>query len=165
MKVESNFKKLNNCDLATKRLNISLPEGHSAVSWGSDNPSPWIYPNGTVLMLSRKYNGTRAKAHEEPHDTIWLIRAPSFRGPYELVFDRPVFANETFNEEDPCLWCVLIIDACILLLVYALSLQDGPPRPLPRSFPFHPWPRLVRRWIELALGRRQEGMGHEHSWS
>jgi hypothetical protein len=40
----------------------------------------------------------------EPHDTIWLARAPSWRGPYEFVYDRPVFEGENFNEEDPCIW-------------------------------------------------------------
>ena len=86
-----------------ERVNVTSPPG-SPLSWGSDNPAPYIFPNGTVLMLTRKYNGTRAKAHQEPHDTIWLVRAPSFDGPYEFVFDRPVFAGESFNEEDPCQW-------------------------------------------------------------
>jgi hypothetical protein len=87
-----------------QRLNLTLPPGHTPVGWGYDNPAPWIFDNGTVLMLSRKYNGTAAHAHIEPHDTIWLVRADSFKGPYELVFDRPVFEHENFNEEDPCLW-------------------------------------------------------------
>merc|ERR1712203_1342869 len=52
-------------------------------------------------MLTRKYQNPK---YGEPHDTIWLVRAPSFKGPYEFVFDRPVFENETFNEEDPDLW-------------------------------------------------------------
>ncbi len=86
------------------RVNVSLPPGHSPMGWGYDNPAPFIFPNGTVLMLTRKYNGTAAKLHIVPHDTIWLVRAPSFEGPYELVFDRPVFESEQFNEEDPCIW-------------------------------------------------------------
>ena len=79
--------------------------------------------NGSILMLTRKYNGTRRPdgKYYEPHDTvrrslhatvlscakiprrggmsltwwlsnavaqIWLVRADSFRGPYEFVFDR-----------------------------------------------------------------------------
>merc|ERR1711871_1363001 len=86
-----------------ERLNISLPPGLS-VSFGNDNPAPYIFPNGTVLMLIRYYNSTRAKNHIEPHDTIYLVTAPSFRGPYSLVFNRPVFKDENFNEEDPVLW-------------------------------------------------------------
>jgi len=86
-----------------RQVNISLPPGHS-VLWGADNPAPFIFDNGTVLMLTRKYNGTAHKMHIEPHDTIWLVRAPSFKGPYELVLNRPIFVNESFNEEDPFLW-------------------------------------------------------------
>eukprot|EP00041_Stephanoeca_diplocostata_P009712 m.151419 g.151419 ORF g.151419 m.151419 type:complete len:397 (-) comp17859_c1_seq5:204-1394(-) len=86
------------------RVNFSLPPGHTAVGWGNDNPAPFIFDNGTVLMLTRKYNHTRATKHEEPHDTIWLVRADSYKGPYTLVFDRPVFTDENFNEEDPCIW-------------------------------------------------------------
>eukprot|EP00040_Diaphanoeca_grandis_P004362 m.28339 g.28339 ORF g.28339 m.28339 type:complete len:412 (-) comp15902_c0_seq1:204-1439(-) len=86
------------------RINFTLPAGAKSVSYGSDNPAPYIFENGTVLMLSRKYNGTK-DAHGnyyKPHDTIWVVRAQSFKGPYELV--GPAFPNETFNEEDPCLW-------------------------------------------------------------
>eukprot|EP00039_Didymoeca_costata_P016025 m.279947 g.279947 ORF g.279947 m.279947 type:complete len:381 (-) comp16323_c11_seq86:228-1370(-) len=86
------------------RLNITLPADAKPLSWGSDNPAPFIFPNGTVLMLTRKYNSTRAKHGPQPHDTIWLVRAPSFKGPYEFVFDHPVFVNESFNEEDPCIY-------------------------------------------------------------
>ena len=63
------------------RVNVSLPPGHTPVGWGTDNPAPFIFENGTVLMLTRKYNGTAAKLHIVPHDTIWLVRAPSFKGP------------------------------------------------------------------------------------
>jgi len=82
-----------------QRVNFSLPPGHTTVSWGSDNPAPFIFANGTVLMLTRKYNRTAAKLDIQPHDTIWLVRADSFKGPYTLVFDRPVFQGEKFNEE------------------------------------------------------------------
>jgi len=86
------------------RVNVTLPAGHTAVGWGNDNPAPFIFENGTVLMLTRKYNGTAHSHHIEPHDTIWLVRASSYEGPYELVFDTPVFEHENFNEEDPCIW-------------------------------------------------------------
>ena len=61
-----------------------------------------IHPSTPIP--TRKYNGTAHEEHREPHDTIWLVRAPSWRGPYELVGDGPAFRNESFNEEDPCLW-------------------------------------------------------------
>ncbi len=53
-------------------------------------------------MLTRKYNGTASKLHIVPHDTIWLVRAPSYAGPYELLGE--FVPNEKFNEEDPCIW-------------------------------------------------------------
>lgn len=60
-----------------------------------DNPAPYIFENGTVLVLFRKINwcvtsnpptcsrATRALTE------IWLARAPSFRGPYEIIGDEP----------------------------------------------------------------------------
>jgi hypothetical protein len=84
-----------------QRVNFSLPAGHTPVGWGSDNPAPFVFENGTVLMLTRKYNGTASKLHIVPHDTIWLVRAQSYLGPYELVHDKPLFSDyeNPFNEE------------------------------------------------------------------
>eukprot|EP00037_Helgoeca_nana_P006964 m.63618 g.63618 ORF g.63618 m.63618 type:complete len:411 (-) comp17802_c0_seq2:1736-2968(-) len=92
------------------RVNITLPpNGQSSSAWGSDNPAPFIFPNGTLLMLTRKYNGTAAKLKIVPHDTIWLVTAPSYLGPYTFVHDEPLFSDyfkavHPFNEEDPCIW-------------------------------------------------------------
>ena len=93
-----------------------------------------VFPNGTVLMLTRKYNGTAAKLHIVPHDTIWLVRAPSFAGPYELVFDRPVFENELFNEEDPCAYSgrmMRCLSVCSAGVSASLSLTHGASLGLP----------------------------------
>jgi len=92
------------------RVNVTPPPpGQRSLDWGSDNPAPFIFPNGTVLMLTRKYNGTAAKLGVVPHDTIWLVTAPSFAGPYTFVHDEPLFSDyfrevKPFNEEDPCIW-------------------------------------------------------------
>ncbi len=73
-----------------------------------DNPAPYIFENGTVLVLFRKINwcatsnpptcsrATRALTE------IWLARAPSFRGPYEIIGDEPV--TQSIREEDPGIW-------------------------------------------------------------
>ena len=82
-----------------QKVDIQLPAGHTPASWGNDNPAPFIFGNGTVLMLTRKYNHTRAVKHIVPHDTIWLVRAASYRGPYELLGE--FVPHESFNEEDP----------------------------------------------------------------
>ena len=60
-----------------EKVNFTLPAGHSPVSWGNDNPAPFVFDNGTVLMLTRKYNHTRAVKHIVPHDTIWLCVPPA----------------------------------------------------------------------------------------
>ena len=117
-----------------KPVNFTLPPGHTALGWGNDNPAPYVFENGTVLMLTRKYNGTAAKLHIVPHDTIWRVRAPSYEGPYELVFNRPVFPHQSWNDEDPCIY------------------RDHR-GPLPRPLPLHPRPRLVARWDHLGMGR------------
>jgi hypothetical protein len=80
-------------------VEIKLPAGHTTVSWGNDNPAPFVFDNGTVLMLTRKYNHTRAIKHIVPHDTIWVVRAASYLGPYELLGE--FVPHENFNEEDP----------------------------------------------------------------
>ena len=67
-------------------------------NWGSDNPAPYIFENDTVLMLARKSNHSAAVS-----STIWLIRAPSYRGPYEHVHDRPIL-QVNHSIEDPNLW-------------------------------------------------------------
>jgi len=79
----------------------------SDIGWGNDNPAPYIYPNGTVLMLTRRYQSP--KRGVEPHDTIWLVTAPSWKGPYHFVSDKPVLMDwqgqpTRENMEDPCLW-------------------------------------------------------------
>ena len=79
----------------------------SDISWGNDNPAPFIFPNGTVIMLTRRYQSP--KLGVEPHDTIWLVTAPSWRGPYRFVSDQPALmdwrgAPTRENMEDPTIW-------------------------------------------------------------
>ena len=79
----------------------------SDIGWGNDNPAPFIFPNGSVLMLTRRYQSP--KLGVEPHDTIWLVTAPSWKGPYRFVSDGPALMDwrgrpTRENMEDPCLW-------------------------------------------------------------
>jgi hypothetical protein len=92
------------------RENFTTPTGgnRSDIRWGNDNPAPYIFPeNGTVLMLTRRYQSP--KLGVEPHDTIWLVTAPSWRGPYRFVHDQPALMDwrgrpTRENMEDPCIW-------------------------------------------------------------
>ena len=60
-----------------------------------DNPAPYIFENGTVLVLFRKINWCAASnpptcsRATRALTEIWLARAPSFRGPYEIIGDEP----------------------------------------------------------------------------
>ena len=68
---------------------------------GALNPAPVIFDNGTVLALYKV------------NQTIWAMRAPDYRGPYEAIGEifHP-FAKGSFTEdpathvlqEDPTLW-------------------------------------------------------------
>jgi hypothetical protein len=72
-------------------------------SWfGSNNPSPYVFENGTVLMLVAAWNCTDpiAGCH---NGTIYVTRAPSWQGPYEVVSSIP-YASFGHSQEDPCIW-------------------------------------------------------------
>eukprot|EP00937_MAST-01D_sp_MAST-1D-sp2_P004571 g4571.t1 len=79
---------------------------------GASNPAPYIFPNGTALVLFRLYN---ASVPEGVHPTsrIFAMRAPSFKGPYAVLAELfhpsgfPLFnsSGETHvNDEDPVLY-------------------------------------------------------------
>ena len=72
-----------------------------------DNPAPYVFPNGTVIVLSRRINNCASGDPRAPRcangtalTEIWLMRAPSFRGPYTLV----QLVTGVTNEEDPTLF-------------------------------------------------------------
>lgn len=73
------------------------PQGAPASDFGWDNPAPFVYPNGTVLLLTR-YNVPGWSA-------IWVSRAPSFRGPYEFISGHGGdFSPSDTSQEDPTIW-------------------------------------------------------------
>jgi hypothetical protein len=79
---------------------------------GDSNPAPWIFPNGTVLMLGRSKDVTRNPGEKAIFGhNLWLYRAPSWNATYEWVPGHGV--NGTVNigngtradlTEDPVLW-------------------------------------------------------------
>lgn len=60
--------------------------------FGIDNPTPYFFPNGSVLLLGRC-----------DYSTVGLIRANSFRGPYELLSEAGD-ASTIHGVEDPFLY-------------------------------------------------------------
>eukprot|EP01052_Picozoa_sp_SAG31_P033662 SAG31_NODE_3833_length_3838_cov_2.158866_2_plen_379_part_00 len=72
-----------------------------------DNPAPFIFENGTVILLIRKINNcafSRPSSCSRPRalTEIWLARAPSFRGPYEIIGDAPITSST--RAEDPAIY-------------------------------------------------------------
>jgi len=57
------------------------------------NPSPYIFPNGTVLLAARTNEGITEGSHERIH----ILRADSWRGPYDHL-------STVGKYEDPFLW-------------------------------------------------------------
>eukprot|EP00041_Stephanoeca_diplocostata_P038457 m.1517851 g.1517851 ORF g.1517851 m.1517851 type:complete len:1260 (-) comp25219_c0_seq4:160-3939(-) len=70
-------------------------------TWDEDtsNPSPWVLPNGTVLLMYRGcvvYGGGCTKEY------IGIASAPHWRGPYTRLRSSPVLP--TVSAEDPSMW-------------------------------------------------------------
>lgn len=58
-----------------------------------DNPAPYVFDNGTVLVLTRKINWcVMHPPCDKPRalTEVWLARAPQLIGPYEIIGDDPV---------------------------------------------------------------------------
>jgi len=48
------------------------------------NPSPLVFENGTVLLaVCRRW--AKAGSPENEYKDVWMLRAPTFRGPYEYI--------------------------------------------------------------------------------
>eukprot|EP00040_Diaphanoeca_grandis_P016462 m.84913 g.84913 ORF g.84913 m.84913 type:complete len:397 (-) comp25820_c0_seq1:112-1302(-) len=78
---------------------------------GSSNPAPWIFANGTVLMLGRsKDAGVQSSSSGRHADhNIWLYRAASWNSTYEWIPSNGVngsvgVGNGIVLTEDPVLW-------------------------------------------------------------
>lgn len=65
------------------------------------NPSPWIFPNGTIVMA------INAGYCHNSLETIGLLTAPSYRGPWTYLVTDPILHNSDGSVhrcEDPYLW-------------------------------------------------------------
>ena len=63
---------------------------------GINNPSIFIYPNGTSLIAARTCTWP---------EQVVVASAPHWRGPYKSVVDGPAFGgNPNPSDEDPFLW-------------------------------------------------------------
>lgn len=76
---------------------------------GSSNPAPFIFPNGTVLMLGRGKDAGSGAASARANHNIFLYRAESWNATYEWVRGDGVdgavnVGNGRLLTEDPTLW-------------------------------------------------------------
>lgn len=89
-----------------KRLDHPILEtkNETFYSFLTSNPAPWINEDGSVVLLfkSRKYN------KQFPYHSnmkIGVATAPSFKGPYAVAKNEPIFGEGSMPElEDPTLW-------------------------------------------------------------
>ena len=75
-------------------VTVDWGAGGQPPNGGVSNPSPYVFPNGTVLMLGRGKdarilpNGTRIIGHN-----IWMFRAESWNGTYHWVPSNGAFGS------------------------------------------------------------------------
>lgn len=82
---------------AVPRDNPTIASG-ADIGASADNPAPFMFSNGSVLMLSRSYD------MEAKLSRVWVSVAPGLGGPYRIVQPAGIFSPSSFSEEDPCLW-------------------------------------------------------------
>ncbi|WP_321376219.1 glycoside hydrolase family protein [uncultured Draconibacterium sp.] len=73
-------------------------------SFLTSNAAPWINKDGSVVMIfkSREYN-KQYPYHSDMR--IGVAIAPEFKGPYQVVTNKPIFGYGDMPEiEDPTLW-------------------------------------------------------------
>ncbi|UXP32644.1 glycoside hydrolase family protein [Reichenbachiella agarivorans] len=73
-------------------------------SFLTSNPSPLIKDDGSVVLL---FKGRGYQSDEISHGdmSVSVATAPSYKGPYVVMGDEPLFSEQNFGEiEDPHLW-------------------------------------------------------------
>ena len=87
------------------------------------NPSPWIFPNGTIIMA------VNAGYCHNFLETIGLVSAPSWRGPWNFYGTTEPILRNTNNSihiaEDPMFWAT---HRGFHLMVHN-QIRDGGPNP------------------------------------
>eukprot|EP00051_Salpingoeca_urceolata_P011190 m.138251 g.138251 ORF g.138251 m.138251 type:complete len:393 (+) comp17022_c0_seq1:27-1205(+) len=76
---------------------------------GASNPAPYIFPNGTVLLVARGKDASSEHGHHEIMHNIFLYRAPAWNARYEWVRGHGVngslnIGNGKVPTEDPVIW-------------------------------------------------------------
>jgi hypothetical protein len=79
---------------------------------GDSNPAPYIFPNGTVLMLGRSKDVTRVPGKPTVFGhNLWLYRAASWNATYEWIPGHGANGSVNIGDgtgadltEDPVLW-------------------------------------------------------------
>jgi hypothetical protein len=69
--------------------------GSNYMKGGINNPSIFLYPNGTSLIAARTCSWP---------EQVVVASAPHWRGPYKSVVDGPAIPNPNPSDEDPFLW-------------------------------------------------------------
>ncbi|MHA7944797.1 glycoside hydrolase family protein [Formosa sp. 3Alg 14/1] len=77
---------------------------NSFYSFLTSNPSPLIKADGSVVLLF-KGRDYKPDGISNADMSIGVATAPSFKGPYTVMGDKPLFSLEHFGEiEDPHVW-------------------------------------------------------------
>lgn len=63
----------------------AAPNGTAPPNCGTSNPAPYVFPNGTVLMVARGKDGGFVNHTHVLYHNIWLYRAPAWNATYEWV--------------------------------------------------------------------------------
>ena len=66
----------------------------------SQNPSAYIYPNGTTILI---YRGTQCDNIHTTGEHIGIAIADHWLGPYKRISNKPIF-GWNINNEDPYIW-------------------------------------------------------------
>ena len=82
-------------------INVTNQNSSLLLDCAHTNPSPWIFPNGSIIMAINA-----GFCHNEL-ETIGLLQAPSYKGPWTFVTPDPILLNSDgsiHHCEDPFLW-------------------------------------------------------------
>ena len=70
---------------AKHRIDFSYGSAPPTPNIGTSNPAPYMFPNGTVLMLGRGKDANMVNGTREIYHNIWLYRASSWNTTYHWV--------------------------------------------------------------------------------
>jgi hypothetical protein len=110
--LESNVTLYTASDIAGPWARFGIVLGRDFLgSWDEDtsNPSPYVLPNGTVLLM---YRGCKVWTTGCDEEKIGIARADHWKGPYRRLLGKPILPN--LEAEDPCASSCCIAVPCFL---------------------------------------------------